>query len=182
MTQEDFVKVDAVLLATSNEVLIQRGGAYATDGDRLDNFKKIAAQAGVTPMTVCFIFLLKGIAVLEKFSQGKKVPGETVAERFSDALNYVRLLHALYLEMNGLDKPTLQDLSVACGYAGCQRMCFDEPTRLVHRLNYHGIGNTKPRVPGAKCATPGCPDTSVGGPLCNQCTFGHAKVTPRSFE
>lgn len=67
--------------------------------------------------------------------------------------------------------PIEYPLLLPCHFVGCQRVCRDHVELQVHQLGAHGIGNTKPRVPGAKCATLGCPDTSVGGPLCSQCTF-----------
>lgn len=119
MTNDQFIALDSALLRRAEEILNQRKAGYATDSDRLANFKEGAARSGITPLQVCHLYLQKGLSVLDKFAQGREVPGETVEERFCDAINYIRLMYALYKEQNE-DIPTLMEYfthAPSCGQA-----------------------------------------------------------------
>lgn len=120
MTNDQFIALDSALLRRAEEILNQRKGGYATDTDRLANFKEGAARSGITPLQVCHLYLQKGLSVLDKFAQGREVPGETVEERFCDAINYIRLMYALYKEANsGEDVPIeyVTHAPTSCGQA-----------------------------------------------------------------
>lgn len=98
MTDQEFEVVDAELLKAADAVLIQRRGAYAKDGDKLANFKMVAAETGLTPAKVCEVYMRKANIAIGKLMNGQEVPGETKLERFCDALNYVRLAYAIMKE------------------------------------------------------------------------------------
>lgn len=98
MTHDEFTTIDAELMATCNAVLEQRGRAYASDQDRFANFREVAEQTGLTPLAVCHIYMLKGFSVINKLMRGETVEGETVQERFADAINYLRIAYAMRAE------------------------------------------------------------------------------------
>lgn len=98
MTQEEFEIVDRELLKVADAVLLQRRGAYAKDGDKLANFKMVAAETGLTSAKVCEVYMRKANIAVGKLLNGQEVPGETREERFADALNYVRLAYAICRE------------------------------------------------------------------------------------
>jgi hypothetical protein len=98
MTNDEFTKIDAELLAASNAVLLERETSYAEGGDRLANFKRIAREVGLTPEKVCEVYLHKALCSVTKLLNGQEVKGEPVVSRFSDVMNYVRLAYALIRE------------------------------------------------------------------------------------
>lgn len=98
MTEQEFEVVDAELQKAADAVLIQRRGAYAKDGDKLANFKMVAAETGLTPAKVCEVYMRKANIAIGKLMNGQEVPGETKLERFCDAFNYVRLAFAIMKE------------------------------------------------------------------------------------
>lgn len=104
MMEDEFRKVDQDLMLRCDEVLKQRGSAYANQQDRFANFKEIAQQVGCSPLHVCHIYLLKGMSVINKLMRGENVPGEHEHERFADAINYLRLGYALRQEWKRSDE------------------------------------------------------------------------------
>jgi len=98
MTNKEFAMVCGALRNRASNILDQRAEAYATDQDRLANFKEMSNRAGITQLQVVHLFLQKGLAVLDKIAQGKTPPGEEILDRFADALNYVQLMYAVYVE------------------------------------------------------------------------------------
>lgn len=103
MTNEEFNRLDAEFLARCNAVFEQRGNSYGSQTDRFANFKEAAQQTSMTPLQVCHLYLLKGMSVVNKILRGETPAGETVDERFSDAVNYLRLARTMMLEL----KPSL---------------------------------------------------------------------------
>lgn len=98
MTNAEFEAIDAELIAHSNKVLLNRKDAYAVEGDRLDNFKATARATGLTPEKVCETYLHKALSSMVKILHGAPAIGESLMDRFSDPLNYVRLAYALVKE------------------------------------------------------------------------------------
>lgn len=108
MTNDQFIALDSALLRRAEEILNQRKGAYATNSDRLANFKEGAARSGITPLQVCHLYLQKGLSVVDKIAQGNLPPGETIEERICDAINYLRLFYACYKEANSGEDVTME--------------------------------------------------------------------------
>jgi hypothetical protein len=98
MTNDQFIALDASLLRKAEAILNQRKAGYATEDDRLANFKEGAKRSGITPLQVCHLYLQKGLSVVDKIAQGTLPPGETIEERIGDAINYLRLFYACYKE------------------------------------------------------------------------------------
>lgn len=149
MTNDRFIQLDSALLRKAEEILNQRKGGYATEADRLANFKDGAARSGITPLQVCHLYLQKGLAVLDKFAQGRTVPGETVEERFCDAINYIRLMYALYKEQE-------EDVPEKVTYISKDNEAFGQPASFS--VHHDEVAKQLDRRPQGR----NCP-ASVGG-------------------
>jgi hypothetical protein len=77
----------------------QKSLEYATDEDKLANFKRAGAVLGVKPIQALMGMLVKhwvSIAVMAQSDQ--PWPSEKWAEKIEDAINYMYLLEALIEE------------------------------------------------------------------------------------
>jgi hypothetical protein len=86
------------LLRESAEILTGKGREYAGDDDRLSNFKRGAAATGVSPETVCLIYLTKHLDSIMSYVRDGKEGSEPIQGRIADLLNYTILLGALICE------------------------------------------------------------------------------------
>lgn len=75
-----------------------KGKEYTQDGERLKNFKDLASDLGISPESVCFIFLKKHIDAIKSFVKFKEVYSEPIEGRIDDAILYLILLKALISE------------------------------------------------------------------------------------
>ena len=100
MNKQVFLKVKDELLTEASRILSQRTQAYAEDVDQLANIKQLATEAGIPAGKVWLILFNKGYTTIKKLMKGEVVPGETVTERFADAVNYIILGYALLQETN----------------------------------------------------------------------------------
>ena len=174
MTNDQFIALDASLLRKAEAILNQRKAGYATQDDRLANFKEGAKRSGITPLQVCHLYLQKGLSVVDKIAQGTLPPGETIEERICDAINYLRLFYACYKEGSEDVPETMEYVT----HAPSVSSKHDEVAKALDRMpQYPGIA----RVPGARCATPHCNNTSIGGPVCHECLFARAEDGRKSF-
>lgn len=82
--------------------LTAKAGEYATDGDRLHNFKRAAGILGVTPAQACLGMLAKHwvsvVDLVDRDAAGEYVTPAMIDEKIGDATNYLPLLEALILE------------------------------------------------------------------------------------
>ncbi len=100
VSSEAFQKWDARLIEHANAVLKQRTMAYGDLDNQLANFDAIyqtiaASIPSATPELVWVILWQKGLQTLSKIMLGEDVPGEEIEDRFSDAINYLRLGYAM---------------------------------------------------------------------------------------
>lgn len=109
MTNEDFEKLSADLMAECLETLNKKGPEYSGTEDRLANFKRIAEEEQIDPITVGRIYQRKHIDAVNTFNQtlwGKgyeeasKHLSEPIRGRIVDVINYYILLYALFEEQN----------------------------------------------------------------------------------
>lgn len=111
-TQEDLNNVVDEFQAQSADLLRKKGGEYATDDDRLKNFRQVADLIGLDPEAVCMTYLLKHMQSLSQSIQTGDRPwawrdedgGEALKQRIADAINYLYLLAAI-LEHNQQEDP-----------------------------------------------------------------------------
>jgi hypothetical protein len=109
MTHSDFEALCDTLLGDARKnIMVKKGREYAGNEDRLANFKRGAANCGVKPETVLYVYLSKHIDSLSTFIRDLEkadtlgsVEGkltEPISERIKDAINYLLLLHGLIEE------------------------------------------------------------------------------------
>lgn len=104
MTSQDFTQVVKSRLGKIEATLIAKADEYAR-GDRLSNFKKIAAFRGVTPEDACMGLVIKHVAALDDFiadlGEGTMQPYARWDEKLGDIMAYMVLLDALIQERVG---------------------------------------------------------------------------------
>lgn len=105
MQSEQFEKILADRLEKIRVTLSHKAGEYATDADRLHNFKRAAGLLDVTPEKALVGFLTKHIVsvldITDGLTGGKgPVPGVR-DEKIGDCINYLILLEALLIERRG---------------------------------------------------------------------------------
>lgn len=102
MTATEFQAILDSRLDKIRAVLASKAGEYATDKDRLHNFKRSAGLMGRSRFEVCAAFMTKHLTsifdMVDERSRGVHVPPERVDEKIGDAVNYLILLEALFLE------------------------------------------------------------------------------------
>jgi len=101
MTHEQFATILNERLARIKETLCSKADEYAR-GDRLSNFKKIAAFRSKSPEEVLFGLVAKHIAALDDFvqdiEQGKVQSLARWDEKIGDIIAYMVLLDAMVQE------------------------------------------------------------------------------------
>ena len=95
MSPELFRELEQKLMRHADSILQQRSISYGNPLNALENFDNIARQADVAPELVWIILWQKGLQTITKLMRGEDVPGEMLEERFSDAINYLKLGYAL---------------------------------------------------------------------------------------
>lgn len=112
MTAAEFDAILADRLRKTREVLASKAGEYATDADRLHNFKRAAKEFGDWNKTSYGVGTGEAAALLgmlrkhwtsiadlaDQYDSGRQVPPEFVDEKIGDAVNYLILLEALLRE------------------------------------------------------------------------------------
>ena len=97
MTYEDFDKLMDQMIAEEKAIGNTKGKEY-TQGDRLDNFKRLAAELGITPLQVLWIYLKKHLDSIAHYVRTEKVLSEPIQGRIKDARVYLSLLRGLIEE------------------------------------------------------------------------------------
>ena len=98
MTQNEFVKVTEELDKMANDILMGKGKEYASDFDRLANFKDIGKKFAIDPRVVLWVYLEKHLRSLNSSIVTGKASVESHT-RIADCINYLKLLYALEYEM-----------------------------------------------------------------------------------
>lgn len=99
MTEEKFDTLISERLAYCRNLLAAKGGEYATDHDRLHNFRRAAAIQRITPERALIGMWSKHLVsildMIDRMDEGDIPPETLVAEKFTDAINYLLLLEAM---------------------------------------------------------------------------------------
>ena len=106
MTAAEFDAILSARLAKAREVLSAKAGEYATDADRLHNFKRAAREfpgPGETQPADALVGMMRkhwvSIAdIVERKCCGNPVPAAVIDEKIGDAINYLILLEAVLRE------------------------------------------------------------------------------------
>lgn len=99
MNSEWFEKVIKKQIKTCEDVLIGKAKEYATDDDRLHNFKNAAGMMSCDPKNALAGMMAKHtISVYDMCRSGKDYPIELWTEKITDHINYLLLLKAIIEE------------------------------------------------------------------------------------
>ena len=83
----------------SESVMGCKAGEYASDKDRLHNFKAAAAMLGCTSAQALAGFLAKHIVSVMDLVRNDKTPSQQLSdEKIGDCINYFILLEAIWKE------------------------------------------------------------------------------------
>lgn len=103
MNSEWFEKVIKQQIKTCEDVLIGKAKEYATDDDRLHNFKNAAGMMSCDPKEALAGMMAKHtISVYDMCRSGKDYPIELWNEKITDHINYLLLLKAVVTEEDKL--------------------------------------------------------------------------------
>lgn len=123
MNQTQLTKVIEDTLASTSALLISKGAEYASDNDRLDNFKKNATLLGLSPLQVWSVYAFKHVDAIQSYMRKVHAQynrnealyddlamkdalllvdyklSEPIEGRFHDAINYLFLGLAILHEI-----------------------------------------------------------------------------------
>lgn len=117
MNQLDFARHAGEMIKAMEDLLVVKGGEYAGSEDRLANFRRGAALAGVTPLQVAMIYASKhwdsiSTYVRDMASGHVRPRAESMQGRFQDLANYMLLMAALVKEEEGMPARRAEDSHV----------------------------------------------------------------------
>ncbi len=102
MTTSDFNDLLACRWSKIQETLIDKAKEYASDTDRLYNFKRGACVLSVTPAECLLGYMTKHfVSILDMVrdsNKGKPPSRERIDEKIGDLVNYIILLEAVLVE------------------------------------------------------------------------------------
>lgn len=99
MNNKDFDMIIEQQIQRSKDVLLNKQKEYATDTDRLHNFRIAAALQGCTPKQALGGFLAKHIvSIFDMCGSSKDFSDDQWNEKITDAINYLLLLRAVVEE------------------------------------------------------------------------------------
>jgi hypothetical protein len=96
MSTEEFTRLIEEQIGRSTSLLIDKAKEYASDIDRLHNFKVAAQLLGGTQEQALGGFLAKHIvSVFDMINSGKEYPQAVWNEKITDSINYLLILRAM---------------------------------------------------------------------------------------
>lgn len=99
MKADIFESIVTNQLERCRELLTSKGKEYASDEDKLSNFKAAGAIQCCTPEQALGGMMCKHVvSVYDMISLGKQYPIEVWEEKITDIMNYLILLKAIVLE------------------------------------------------------------------------------------
>lgn len=98
MNTNEFTNVLEEQIERSTNVLVVKANEYATDGDRLHNFKQAAHLQGITPREALGGMMAKHtVSIYDMCNNPEKVySDEVINEKIGDHINYLLLLRAVF--------------------------------------------------------------------------------------
>lgn len=104
MNSKDFDKIVFDRVLAIENTLAAKGKEYASNTDRLHNFKEAARLEEVHPITALRGMMLKHIVsvndMCDKYRAGGTESEAMINEKFGDYINYLILLEAMLKERN----------------------------------------------------------------------------------
>lgn len=101
MKAEQFGKLIEELNGNSLKTLLDKNDKYASDGDRLHNFRSGADIAGGTPAQACWGYLAKHLTALRDMVEKNDFSDrDDFLEKCQDSINYIRFLWCIGNDQN----------------------------------------------------------------------------------
>jgi len=103
MLAKEFDRLVNQTVDTCKDILVAKGGEYAHGEDRLDNFKRNAADLGLTAEEVWAIYFRKHLDAISTYVKDirkdiDRPRSEDILGRFDDAINYLMLGKGLVID------------------------------------------------------------------------------------
>jgi hypothetical protein len=99
MTFEAFDKFSDTLLAEVRGMSTTKGREYAGDGDRFDNFNRLAARMSIGREKIWQVYFTKHLDAIESYLvHGYTQSNEPIRGRIVDAITYLTLLAGMLEE------------------------------------------------------------------------------------
>lgn len=103
MKKSDFQDLLTATHNTLRALTDTKGEEYANSGERRDtdqlaNFKRLAAEMGITPEQVLNVYLTKHMDGIKSYIRTGKVLSEPIEGRIDDAILYLILLKGLVID------------------------------------------------------------------------------------
>lgn len=98
MRNADFQAILEYCFDEEKKLIGVKADDYASNGDRLANFKSGASFTGLSPRKTLWGYLAKHLSSVKEIVDGKTVSRAILREKIGDARNYLLLLEALVLE------------------------------------------------------------------------------------
>ena len=106
MLNEEFIKILEARITKTTDVLANKAKEYATDEDRLHNFKRAAAMLDTTPEKALVGMWSKHVvSILDMVEHPHTITKEKIDEKIGDAINYLVLLEGILLEQLKMEEP-----------------------------------------------------------------------------
>ena len=103
MKAEKFEELCRELLAKSEETLFKKSKEYASDEDRLANFRQPTKMMDMSTAEVCLMYQMKHISSIAKIakesSRGILPAKELLQEKCQDMLNYTLIFYTTMCEL-----------------------------------------------------------------------------------
>lgn len=103
MDAKKFEKLCKELLDESQNTLFWKSHEYASDSDRLANFRQPSSMMDCSPAEVCLMYQMKHISSIAKMakesSKGILPTRELLQEKCKDMLNYTLIFYTIMSEM-----------------------------------------------------------------------------------
>jgi hypothetical protein len=101
MNIEKFESILKNMQMKQDLTLVSKAKEYASEEDRLHNFKKIADFVGITNAQVAMVLMLKNLVSLnDAIMMEKSMSEEFLDEKIGDPYNYLVLIRALIEDDN----------------------------------------------------------------------------------
>ena len=108
MKNNEFNKIVNKRIDLIQTVLVDKAAEYASEGDRLANFKDGAIFTGLTPEKTLWTYMAKHLAsvkkIIDEIEEDKLPTIELLEEKVGDSINYFILLEAVIKERIELSK------------------------------------------------------------------------------
>lgn len=107
MNKTEFEKIFESRVSKTRDLLITKASHYASDSDRMHNFKRAGNIKHIHPCDALDGMLLKHLTsyydILGKINNGERIPQETIDEKLGDIITYFFLQEALMYDTDSVN-------------------------------------------------------------------------------